>query len=95
MLEITNAQHLHDHVVKLEFNNGRTGIADLHDTFLNDHRSIFQALQRVENFKQFHLDHHTLVWANELDLAPEYLYFQTFKQDASLHAQFKEWGYIH
>jgi len=36
----------------------------------------------------------TLIWPNELDIAPEYLYFQAFKDDSRLNGQFKKWGYI-
>ncbi|VAW45905.1 hypothetical protein MNBD_GAMMA04-721, partial [hydrothermal vent metagenome] len=36
----------------------------------------------------------TISWKNGADLAPEFLYYQSFKDDKSLTEQFKQWGYI-
>jgi hypothetical protein len=35
----------------------------------------------------------TVVWPNGADLAPEYVYFQAFKDDPKLLPQFEAWGY--
>lgn len=45
-------------------------------------------------FKSFALAHDTLCWLNGLDLAPEFLFFQTFKNDPEWRAQFVAWGYL-
>ncbi len=46
-------------------------------------------MENIEKFKQFQIDY-TLKWNNDLDLAPEYLYFKAFEngtslQDKSIH----------
>jgi hypothetical protein len=50
-------------------------------------------LSDIEKFKQFELDY-TIKWSDELDLAPEYLYYKAFENDKDLKPKFKEWGYI-
>ncbi len=47
----------------------------------------------MEKFKKFQVDY-TLKWNDDLDLAPEYLYFKAFENDKNLQKQFHEWGYI-
>ena len=93
MLHITSAQYLSDYKVSLRFNNGRQGEADL-SSLLNN--GVFTSLQDMALFSQVSVDSEleTIVWPNGLDLAPEYLYFQAFKNDPLLQSQFKKWGYI-
>ena len=40
----------------------------------NNDFSAFKRLQDKKQFKDFNLENHTLVWGNDLDLAPEFLY---------------------
>ena len=47
----------------------------------------------IEKFKKFKVDY-TLKWNDDLDLAPEYLYFKAFETDNSLKTKFQGWGYI-
>ncbi len=94
MLSVLAAEYLGDHKVHLSFNNGKAGIADLADAIKNDRRPVFLALQDKTQFQQFKVEHNTLVWPNTLDLAPEYLFFITFKTEDNLQDQFKQWGYL-
>ena len=71
--EIVSAEYLEDYKIKLVFEDGNTGIADLSD--YPDPTNIFNAFLDINFFKSFQIEDGTLVWGNgELDLAPETLY---------------------
>ncbi len=92
MLHITHAEYLEDYRVKITFNDGKIGIADLNCLT----GEIFEALKDKRIFSELKVDKEldTIVWPNGADLAPEYLYFQAFKDAPELKDQFKKWGYI-
>ena len=94
MISILHATYLSDYRIQLDFNNGRSGEVDLKEVITHDHRPIFKELKDINAFKKFKVEFDTLVWSNELDMAPEYLYFQAFKSDQQLQDRFKERGYI-
>ena len=93
ILKITEARYLNAYRIEVAFNNGKKGIADLVDA-LNG--TVFEPLKNPEAFANFKIDPdlETIVWENGADLAPEYIYYQTFKNEAALQTQFKEWGYV-
>jgi hypothetical protein len=74
MIWVSKAKYESDYRVHIEFNDGRTGIVDLGDTILNDQRRIFRPLRDPDYFKRFKVAMDTLVWENEADFAPEFLY---------------------
>ena len=92
-LHLTNAKHLEGYKVEVTFNNGRKGIADLSEAL---HGPVFEPLKQPSAFSAFAVDEQleTLIWPNGADLAPEYIFFQAFKNDPELQEQFREWGYI-
>ena len=92
MLSILNAHYKNDYKILLEFNNHKKGEVDLKEFIVNGQIKPFKELEDIEKFKQFHVDY-TLKWDNDLDLAPEYLYFKAFENDTSLQKKFHEWGY--
>ncbi|MCK5685726.1 DUF2442 domain-containing protein [bacterium] len=94
MLWIKKAHYTGNYNIHLTFNNGKEGTVNLKETIFADERTIFSKLKNESNFKNFKIDHHTIIWSNELDLAPEYLFYLTFKSDPKLQDQFKQWGYI-
>jgi Protein of unknown function (DUF2442) len=92
-LHVTEARYLDAYRIEVAFNNGKKGIADLADALKG---SVFEPLKNTQAFARFKVDAEleTIAWENGADLAPEYIYYQTFKNEAALQAQFKEWGYI-
>jgi len=93
MLSILNAHYTNGYKILLEFSDHKKGEIDLKDFILNGKIKPFKQLENIEKFKKFKVDY-TLKWGDELDLAPEYLYFKTFENENSLQKQFHVWGYI-
>jgi len=92
-LHITNAKYIEEYKVQVCFNNGQEGVADLSDALKGP---VFEPLKNKSSFSALTIDGdlETIVWPNGADLAPEYVYFQAFKDDPELQSQFKSWGYI-
>ncbi|MEN8180548.1 MAG: DUF2442 domain-containing protein [Pseudomonadota bacterium] len=92
-LHVTDARYIEDYKVKVTFNDGREGVADLVGALKG---SVFEPLKNKSKFSAFAVDEEleTIVWPNGADLAPEYIYFQAFKNEPELQTKFKEWGYI-
>jgi len=93
VLSILNANYENEYIIYLEFSDHKKGNVDLKDFIINGKIKPFQKLKNIEKFKQFQVDY-TLKWNDDLDLAPEYLYFKAFENDASLQNKFHEWGYL-
>ncbi len=92
-IHINTAEYVDGFKIKLSFNDGKEGIADLTDALVGP---VFEHLKNQKEFTRFQVDKEldTIVWPNGADLAPEYLYFQAFKNDPELKSKFVEWGYI-
>ncbi|HHE33011.1 MAG TPA: DUF2442 domain-containing protein [Chlorobaculum parvum] len=94
MLEVKKAEYMGDYLINLSFNNGKSGVVDLEQALLDDKRAVFATLRDKSNFRNFKVEHDTIVWSDELDMAPEYLFFLAFKNEPELQDQFKTWGYV-
>ena len=94
MLKITNAEYLGNYRIHLSFNDGRNGEADLHALTDTRPQSVFAAFADEVFVRQFGLEHGTLCWPGERDVAVEYLYFLTFRDEPALQALFRQWGYL-
>ncbi len=94
MLCVNEAKYTGVYNIRLSFNNGKEGIANLEKTIFDDKRPIFSRLKNEADFTNFKVDHSTVTWFDELDSAPEYLFYLAFKEDKDYQDQFKEWGYI-
>jgi hypothetical protein len=93
-LHIRKVKYLEKYCAEVTFNNGKKGIADLSPILKKG--GVFKSLKKQSEFSKFRLvkELRTIVWYNGADLAPEYIYFQAFKNEPELQTQFKEWGYI-
>lgn len=93
ILHVTAAKYLDNYRVQLSFSDGRNGVADLNDSLEG---TVFAPLKDKSFFAKLKLDQelNTIIWPNGVDLAPEYLYFKSFKDVKELKQVFKTWGYI-
>lgn len=93
MLHISKAEYLSDYRVRVVFNDGREGIADLRSMIFDNPRTVFDPLRDVLVFRRLFIKYGALCWPGDLDVASEYTYFLAFRDDESLRALFEEWGY--
>ncbi len=72
ILRVTNVQYLQNYRLKLAFNDGAVGIADLSTALWGE---MFEPLKDLALFSQVRLDDDlgTAAWTNGADLAPEFL----------------------
>lgn len=93
ILHVKEAKYIEDYKVEVSFNDGRNGIADLRDAIRGP---VFEHLKDTSAFAKLTVNKelNTIAWPNGADLAPEFIYFQAFKDDPELQAKFKKWGYI-
>ncbi len=94
MLEVKQAIYTGEYTLRLVFNNGMEGTANLKETIFGDKRAVFSVLKEKTIFKNFKVEHSTVIWSDQLDLASEYLFFLAFRDKPDLQEQFKSWGYI-
>jgi hypothetical protein len=73
---LTDAEHVHDFVIHLRFADGTEGDIDLAQELDGE---VFRPLRNPDYFRRFrvHQELHTLVWPNDADFAPEFLYEKT------------------
>lgn len=76
--EITTAEHLGGHRLRLTFADGLVGDVDLADRLKAPRGPMFEPLRDVEYFARVSVDPElgTVVWPNGADLAPEVLHEQ-------------------
>jgi DNA-binding XRE family transcriptional regulator len=72
MVRIKQARHAGGYKLRLQFTDGSRGTVDLEPT-LRRIRALSPLLD-VERFAEVNVDHGTVTWPGDLDLAPETLY---------------------
>jgi hypothetical protein len=93
-LEITFLECQPEHRLALTFTDGRMGIIDFASIIRNELPAPFSSLLDEFQFQQVRLENSTATWPGDIDLAPEFLYFCTFRNDPNLRPRFEAWGYI-
>lgn len=68
---VTSVKAESDYSMKLEFADGKTGVFDA--TVLLE-KKIYERLKNVNFFMKAEVVGDTVVWDDETDIAPEYLY---------------------
>jgi hypothetical protein len=63
-----------DYTLDLTFNNGENRVFDA-TSYLE--YPAFQALKSISLFMQARVEHNTVVWTDEIDMAPENLYLES------------------
>ena len=93
LVQVVDAKYLDDYRIEVAFSGGRKGIADLSEAIQGP---VFEELKNKSAFSRFHVDKEldTIVWENGADLAPEYIFFQAFRNESELQPQFVKWGYV-
>ena len=91
---IIEANRAGEHLLQLSFSDERRGTVDFAALIASDLPPVFASLRDPAVFAQFRLEHGSLHWPGDLDLAPEYLYFRAFAHEPSLQRQFADWGYL-
>ena len=83
MLEVTAAEYLDGHRIRIAFSNGKQGTVDLTDALWGP---MFEPLRDLRAFQKFEVSPilHTIRWENDADLAPEYLYQKMVEQTHAL-----------
>ncbi len=92
-LHITDAKYVGQYKVEVFFNDGRHGIVDLSGVLCGP---VFDPLKDKAVFAQLKVSREldTIVWPTGVDLSPEYVYFQAFKDEPELQGLFRKWGYL-
>jgi hypothetical protein len=73
-LHVEDAKYLDGHKVWLRFSDGKEGEVDLQNELQG---RVFEPLKKINYFREFSLEGHTLTWPNGADFAPEYLHSTT------------------
>lgn len=73
IIKVIEVQCLPDFMLQLVFNDGRNKTFDCKPILCEP---AFQPLADPAVFDTAHIEYGTVVWNNDIDIAPEYLYYQ-------------------
>ena len=70
---VVDVDYAGDYRLNIRFADNRSGIVDLSELL---DKPAFSALRDKAQFKRYGLEHGTITWSHQLDVAPEWLYEQ-------------------
>jgi hypothetical protein len=73
MHSVRDVEYLQDYQLRLQFEDGSWRVVDLKDELYGE---VFEPLKDISYFKTVKVNHDldTIVWDNDADLSPDYLY---------------------
>ena len=77
--DITDAKYSIDYKLNLHFADGSSGTVDFSKYI--EEGTIFAKLKDIDAFKSFGIKFGTIVWGEDLDIAPETLYVEATGKD--------------
>lgn len=81
LVNIEKAEYKGEFKIFLEFDDGKKGIVDLENFLQTNRLTVFKRICDIKEFQKFSLNHDTIVWGEDLDLAPEFLHDLLIKQN--------------
>lgn len=82
IFNVEKAQYKGEYKIFLEFDDGKKGVVDLKDFLFENKLTVFRRLCDIKEFQNFSLENDTIVWGQDLDLAPEFLHDLLIKQNS-------------
>ena len=80
LVDVVHARYVDRYTIWVRFENGVEGDVDFSDLL---GRGVFSAFYDIEFFKRFYVEDGTIVWTDQIDIAPEFLYRKVHEHLAS------------
>lgn len=76
-MNVTRAQYIKDYTLKVWFDNGESRTVDFWAVIFTSSNALVAQFADKTKFQQFAIDEGVLTWNNDMDFAPEALYYAT------------------
>ncbi len=74
MHKVKQAEYLEEYTILLTFEDEKRKAVDFQQALDNFEGKIFEPLKDIDYFKKFKVSINTVVWPNDADVSPDYLY---------------------
>jgi len=79
VIKVKQVRATDDYKLYLKFSTGEDKVFDASTLIDQPYPGVFEQLKDVDLFKRAYIDYNTVVWNEDLDVAPEYLYDYSMK----------------